>query len=183
MNITISINEVLRDILGRIQFIYEKYYKEVKSDVITPNLMKYVHFEDEDELLAFLYDESPMEIFGQAKESENNVITHMVELYKKMPNDYKLTLVSDDFGRAKSSTLWFLAKYGCCCDEIKFYNINKINEVWSTTDVFITSDTNIGELRPPEKKLILIDRIYNKDIECNSRIKNLKEIESFEDIN
>lgn len=95
MNVSISINEGLRDILGRFQVIYEKYYEEVKSDVITPDLMKYVHFSGDTELYEFLYEEAPMEIFGQAKESENNVIRHLVELYKKMPSDYKLTLISE----------------------------------------------------------------------------------------
>ena len=170
MNITISINEVLRDILGRFQLVYERYYEKVKEDVITPDLMKYIHFSADTQLIDFLYEEAPMEIFGQAKEIENNIITHLVELYKQMPGDYKLILATDDFGRAKSSTLWFLAKYGCCCDEIKFY------------DIFITSDNDIIKSKPENKKLIIVDRTYNKEMKCDTRINNLKEIESFENL-
>ena len=60
MVISISINGVLRDVLSRFQEIYEKYYdEEVKSEVTTPNLMEYVHFKTDDELLDFLYEESP----------------------------------------------------------------------------------------------------------------------------
>ena len=119
MVISISINGVLRDVLSRFQEIYEKYYdEEVKSEVTTPNLMEYVHFKTDDELLDFLYEESPMEIFGQAKEISQNVIQHLMKLYKEMPEGYRLRIVGDDLGRGKSSTLWFLAKYGCVCDDM-----------------------------------------------------------------
>ena len=73
MIISVSINGVIRDVLGRFEEIYEKYEgKKVISPVITPNLMEYVDFKDEDELLDFLYNDATMEIFGQAKEIENN---------------------------------------------------------------------------------------------------------------
>ena len=95
MNITININEVLRNVLSRFEEIYEKYHdKKVKSEIITPNLLDYVDFEGDEELFTFLYEEAPMEIFGQAKEVENNTISHLVELYKGMPQGYKLRLAS-----------------------------------------------------------------------------------------
>ena len=75
--------------------IYEKYQgKEVTSPVTTTDLMKYVEFKDEDELLEFLYNDATMEIFGQAKEIELNIISHLVDLYKEMPVGYKLRVVS-----------------------------------------------------------------------------------------
>lgn len=52
MNITISINEVLRDVLGKFQNVYEKYHNtELENDIITPNLLDYVDFKTQDELL------------------------------------------------------------------------------------------------------------------------------------
>ena len=85
-------------------------------------------------------------------------------------------------GRAKSSTLWFLAKYGCSCDEIAFYNSLTVNEMWKKTDVFITSDLDIIESKPKNKELIIVDKVYNKNLDCNLRIKTIKDIESFENI-
>jgi len=181
MIISVNINGVLRDILTRFQEIYEKYHDtEVKSEVVTPDLMKYVHFESNDELIDFLYEESPMEVFGQAKESCQNVVQHLMKLYREMPDGYRLRIVSDDLGRGKSSTLWFLAKYGCVCDEIMFYNSLTIDRLWENTDLFITCDTDIIEAKPDGKKLIIVDKIYNKDMGCDKRINNLKEIESLE---
>ena len=183
MIISVSINGVLRDILSRFENIYNKYHKEgVSSEVITPDLIKYTHFESHKELFEFMYDDSPMEIFGQSKEMEQNVITHLTSLYKSMPKDYKLRVVGDDLGRAKSSTLWFLAKYGTSCDEISFYNSKTINEMWEKTDVFITSDIDVIESKPEGKELIIVNRLYNDGHECDMRIDSLKQIKSFEEI-
>ena len=181
MKISISINGVLRDVLERFQIVYEKYYQEVKSDVICNDLLKYVHFESTEDLSAFLYEEAPMEIFGQAKEKEHNVIQHLVELYKSMPLDYKLRVVSDDFGKSRASTLWFLAKYGCCCDEIRFYTIEEIEELWEDTDLFITNDVNILESKPINKKVIFIGE-DNNNTNINLIKNSLRDVESFEEI-
>tara|TARA_R110002051_G_scaffold241753_2_gene302190 strand:+ start:1701 stop:2273 length:573 start_codon:yes stop_codon:yes gene_type:complete len=183
MVISININGVIRDVLSKFEQVYEKYTdREVLSPVITPNLMEYVEFSDDNELLEFLYDEAPMEIFGQAKEIENNVISHIGELYKEMPDNYILRMVSDDFGRAKPATLWFLAKYGLVCDEIIFYTTKTIDSVWEKTDLFITSDTDIIKSKPKDKKLVVIDKCYNEDMVGDLRIKSIKEIKSFKDV-
>jgi len=183
MNITININEVLRDVLARFGEIYEKYHdKKISAEIITPNLLDYVDFDNEEDLFKFLYEEAPMEIFGQAKEVEHNVISHLVELYKNMPKGYRLRLVSDDFGKSKASTLWFLAKYGVVVDEIIFYKLNQIDYIWSLTDVFITADMDIIERKPEDKKIIIIDKPYTTSLDCDLRINTLKDLETFEDI-
>tara|TARA_R110000737_G_scaffold78955_2_gene110704 strand:- start:499 stop:1077 length:579 start_codon:yes stop_codon:yes gene_type:complete len=177
MKISVSINGVLRDVLLKFQQVYEKYEdRETKSDVITPNLMEYTHFKNEEELYNFLYQEAPMEIFGQAKETILNVIAHLVELYKDMPPDYKLSIVTDDLGKSKSATLWFLAKYGLVCDEILFYNVKTLDGIWEGTDVFITSDIDVITTKPDNKKLIVVDQVYNNSYDCDLRITNLKEL-------
>ena len=126
--------------------------------------MEYVDFKDEDELLDFLYNDATMEIFGQAKEIENSVISHLVELYKGAPDNYVLRIVSDELGKSKPSTLWFLAKYGLVCDEIIFYTKTTVGELWENTDVFITADIDIIE-----------------NMVSDLRIKSIKEINSFKD--
>tara|TARA_Y100001938_G_C8050904_1_gene411629 strand:- start:597 stop:1163 length:567 start_codon:yes stop_codon:yes gene_type:complete len=183
MIISVSINGVLRDILSRFESVYNKYHEDgVSSEVITPNLLDYTHFKSHEELFKFIYEESPMEIFGQAKEMEQHVITHLTKLYTSMPKNYKLRVVGDDLGRAKSSTLWFLAKYGTACDEISFYNSKMVDEMWKKTDVFITSEVDIIESKPEGKELIIVNRLYNENYECDMRIDSLKQIKSFKEI-
>ena len=183
MIISVTINDVLRDVLSRFEDVYNKYHEEgVKETVMTPDLLGYTHFETPEDLYEFMYEESPMEIFGQAKEVSVNVMTHLTSLYKGMPKGYKLRIVGDDLGRAKSSTLWFLAKYGCSCDEISFYNVETVDEIWERTDLFITADLDIIGAKPKNKELIIVDKVYNKDLLCNLRIKTIKDIESFKNI-
>ena len=179
MIISVSINTVLRDVLSKFEQLYEKYEdREVKSPVITPNSIDYTHFEKPEDLYDFLYTEAPMEIFGQATETITNIVSHLVELYKDMPSDYKLRVVSDDLGKAKSATLWFLAKYGLVCDEIVFYNTKSVVGLWESTDIFITSDVDVIKTKPKDKKLIVIDHIYNSSYDCDLRIDSLKELDS-----
>ena len=183
MIISISINEVLRSVLEKFELVYEKYYDvEVKSPVTTPDLMSYVHFETDDELLGFLYSEASMEVFGHAKETTNNVMSHLVELYKSMPSDYKLRIVSDDLGKAKPATLWFLAKYGCSMDELIFYTTETIDYVWDTTDIFITSDMDVIASKPKNKTLVTISKEYNDNGVSDLTIDSIKEIDSFKNI-
>lgn len=183
MIISVTINDVLRDILARFEDVYNKYHEDgVTSSVKTPDLLKYTHFKTSEELYEFMYEESPMEIFGQAKEVEINVMTHLKNLYKEMPKNYRLRIVGDDLGRAKSSTLWFLAKYGCSCDEVSFYSTETLDEMWQKTDLFITADVDIIKSKPKNKELIIVDKVYNEDLICNLRIKTIKDIESFRNI-
>ena len=183
MIISVTINDVLRDILARFEDVYNKYHEDgVTSTVKTPDLLKYTHFKTSEELYEFMYEESPMEIFGQAKEVEINVMTHLKNLYKEMPKNYRLRIVGDDLGRAKSSTLWFLAKYGCSCDEVSFYSTETLDEMWQKTDLFITADVDIIKSKPKNKELIIVDKVYNEDLICNLRIKTIKDIESFRNI-
>ena len=40
----------------------------------------------------------------------------------------------------------------CCCDEIKFYNINTMETIWDYSDVVITADKEIISCKPENKK-------------------------------
>ena len=184
MKVSITINGVLRNVFSKFEEVYEKYQgKEVISPITHPNLLEFTEFKDSEELLDFLYSEAPMEVFGQAREEEHNIISHLCELYKEMPSNYRLRIVSDELGKAKSATLWFLAKYGVLCDEIIFYSTSDIKKLWKETDLFITEDKDIIKTKPKNKKLIIIDKSYNKDDDCDLRINNIKELKDFESIN
>ena len=99
-----------------------------------------------------------------------------------MPVGYKLKIVSDDLGKSKAATLWFLSKYGLVCDEIIFYTSDTLDELWGVTDIFITSDTDIITSKPENKKLIVVDKCYNQDMVCDLRLNTIKEIKSLENV-
>ena len=50
--------------------------------------------------------------------------------------------------------------------------------LWEDTDVFITSDIDVIESKPKDKKLIIIDQSYNTSYDCDLRINNIKELDS-----
>lgn len=66
----------------------------------------------------FLLD-NVLEIFGHAKERENNIISFLNEVQRNS-KDLQFTLFTRTKGKAKPATLFFLSKYGCEIDNIMF---------------------------------------------------------------
>lgn len=156
MKIGIGINGIVRDLLGKVKVVYEKYYgKKIEEDLTYDNLIELLNFKNFDELAEFLYVEAPMEIFGHAKESENNIIR---ELNKLQSDNHELefTLISDDISRAIPATLWFLAKYGSQIKNIKFYKRDDVDNLWDYFDLIFTDDKSIFNSKPKEKSVYTI---------------------------
>ena len=65
-------------------------------------------------------------------------------------------------------------------DEIVFYSIKNLDYVWSLTDIFITSDVDIIESKPKDKKLVILNKIYNESFSGDLKIDSLKDVVSFE---
>ena len=157
MKIAISINGILRDLLGKIKKVHKKYYdSDVEEDLNYDNIKELLNFKDQDELLEFLYREAPMEIFGHATEIKNNFIRSLNEL-AGINKDYTFTLISDEVGRGIPATFWFLAKYGCTIKNIKFYNIRQVNNLWDEFDLIFTNDEPIIKSKPVDKQLYTLN--------------------------
>jgi|TARA_R110000822_G_scaffold67703_8_gene164715 hypothetical protein len=158
MNIAISINGILRDLLGKIKKVHKKYYdSDVEEDLNYDNIKELLNFKDQDELLEFLYREAPMEIFGHATEIKNNFIRSLNEL-AGINKDYTFTLISDEVGRGISATFWFLAKYGCSIKNIKFYNMSEVEDLWGEFDLIFTNDEPIIKSKPEGKLLYTLNK-------------------------
>ena len=86
MIITVSINGVLRDVLSKFEQIYEKYQgKEVTSPVITPDLMKYVDFKDNDELFnnGIIVEKKELHKIRKAYQKRNKLYINGIKINKK----------------------------------------------------------------------------------------------------
>ena len=157
MKIAISINGILRDLLGKIKKVHKKYYdSDVEEDLNYDNIKELLNFKDQDELLEFLYREAPMEIFGHATEIKNNFIRSLNELVG-VNKDYTFTLISDEVGRGIPATFWFLAKYGCTIKNIKFYNMSEVEDLWGEFDLIFTNDEPIIKSKPVDKQLYTLN--------------------------
>jgi hypothetical protein len=190
MRIAIEINGVLRNTINKIEQTYQKYYID-KTDGIEDEIFSYgmslpvtsltlqnhFKFQDDDELFSFLYEEFPMEIFGHSQSSEYSTFTDLNELYVNLRDNHELLIVSDEIGRSKPASLFFLSKFGCLLEKVKFYSNSTINSMWSEIDVLLTSNPTLLLEHPSDKILIKFETEYNKEINTIHSITSIKELE------
>jgi hypothetical protein len=190
MRIGIEINGVLRDTLKKIQQEYEKWYidnpfKEetefeykIISDLNSLDITKHLSFKNEDELYDFLYKEHTMEIFGHAGSVEMSSMNDLNDFYMDIRDNHDIVIVSDEIGKSKPASLFFLSKFGCLVESVKFYSEITINSLWDSIDILLTANPNLLLNYPKDKKVIKYETTYNMDIECEHTIKNLKDLKN-----
>jgi hypothetical protein len=208
MRIGIEINGVLRDTIGKFTQIYEKHMIEEKehdgktfeldisgntnelvskeefeykilSDVTSLNLMDHFRFDDEDDLYSFMYEDFAMQIFGHAGSTETFTFNDLNEIYHNYRDKNELLIVSDEIGKSKPASLFFLSKFGCLLEKIKFYSNFTINSMWDEIDVLLTSNPQLILEKPKDKIVVKYNTTYNKNVEADYEIEKLKE---FDDI-
>jgi hypothetical protein len=191
MRIGIEINGVLRDTLGKIEQTYQKFLID-KTDGIEDNesfeykmtypinsltLNEHFSFPDDDELYSFLYEEFAMEIFGHAQSSEYNTFIDLNEIYISLRDNHDLLIVSDEIGKSKPASLFFLSKFGCQLEKVKFYSNSTINSMWNEIDVLLTANPSLLLDYPSDKTLIKYNTDYNKNVTSEYEINKIKKLE------
>ena len=190
MRIGIELNGVLRDTLKKIQQEYEKWYidnpfKEetdfeykVLSDLNSLEISNHLKFKDDDELYNFLYKEHTMEIFGHAGSVENSSMMDFNEFYTDMRDEHEILIVSDEIGKSKPASLFFISKFGCLVENVKFYSEVTINSLWDSIDILLTANPKLLLNHRDKVTVIKYETFYNKDIKIEHSItlfKKLKE--------
>ena len=193
MRIGIELNGVLRDTLKKIQQEYEKWYLnnpfrdeneeddfkyEVLSELTTLNISNHLKFRSEDELYDFLYKEHTMEIFGHAGSVEPSGLVELNEFYLDMRESHDIIVVSDEIGKSKPASLFFISKFGCLVETVKFYSESTINSLWDSVDILLTANPKLLLNHPKNKMVIKFNTIYNEDIESDFNISSLKELKT-----
>ena len=194
MRIGIEINGVLRDTLKKVQQEYEKWYlnenlKELKlieddpeierkiiSDVTSLELSKHLSFKNDDEVYDFLYKEHTMEIFGHAGSVEYSSMNDLNDFYFEIRENHDILIVSDEIGKSKPASLFFLAKFGCLIETVKFYSEITINSMWDSVDVLLTANPTLLLTHPTNKLVIKFNTEYNSHIESEYSISSIKEL-------
>lgn len=191
MRIGIEVNGVLRNTLGKIEQTYQKfmidktegieYEDDFKYEIIYPiedlEIKKHFNFRDDDEMYSFLYEEFPMEIFGHSQSSEYTTFNDLNEIYLNLRDNHELLIVSDEIGKSKPATLFFLSKFGCLVEKIKFYSNITMNSMWNEVDVLLTSNPSLLLECPKDKIVIKFETEYNKNIDSLYTIRSVKEFE------
>jgi hypothetical protein len=189
MKIGVELNGVLRNTLNKIQQEYEKWYIEnpfkeesefdykVISDLTTLKIIEHLSFKDDDELYNFLYKEHTMEIFGHAGSVENSSMMDFNDFYLNMRDEHDILIVSDEMGKSKPASLFFISKFGCLVETVKFYSETTINSMWDSVDVLLTANPQLLLNHPEGKIVIKYNTSYNSDINTEHSISKLKEFE------
>ena len=204
--IGIEINGVLRDTISKFTQLYEKHMIEEKDDdsktfeidlsgnteeltlseefeyeilseVTSLNLMDHFKFNDEDELYKFTYEDFGMQIFGHAGSTETFTFNDLNEIYLKYRGNNELLIVSDEMGKSKPASLFFLSKFGCQLEKVKFYSNSTINSMWNEIDILLTANPNLLLEKPKDKIVVKYNTIYNKNVDCEYEINSLKEFD------
>jgi len=191
MRIGVELNGVLRDTLKKIQQEYEKWYLnnpfkeetgeedfeyEVISDLTSLDISKHLKFKNEDELYDFLYKEHTMEIFGHAGSVEPSGLLELNEFYLDMRELHDIIVVSDEIGKSKPASLFFISKFGCLVESVKFYSESTINSLWDSVDILLTANPKLLLNHPKNKIVIKFNTIYNQNVESDFHISSLKEL-------
>jgi hypothetical protein len=190
MKIGIEVNGVLRDTVLKIQQVYEKWYIEnpllekkegdfeygIISDITSLNLSEHLKFQNEDEVYDFLYTEHCMEIFGHAPSVEMGTFVDFNDFYVENRDNHEILIVSDEIGKSKPATLFFLSKFGCQVEKVKFYSKITLDSLWDEVDVLLTANPDLLLSHPENKKVIKFESVYNKQIQSEITIKELKEL-------
>ncbi len=190
MRIAFEVNGVLRDTIKKLESTYEKYLidelevgeegdqfqYEIVRPINTEVIKDHFKFQSEDELYEFIYIENPMTIFGHAPSTEMNTFQVLNQIYKELRNEDQIIIVSDEIGRSKPSTLFFLSKFGCEIEEILFYNDKTIDRIFKDVDVLVTCNTALlSEYKKWIPHIVLFSNEQNSSYDYDKRIYSLEE--------
>jgi hypothetical protein len=190
MRIGIEINGVLRNTIDKVEKTYQKFmiditdgiegddsFKyEIKKPIDSLNLKEHFTFPEEKDFFSFLYEEFPMEIFGHAQSLEYSTFNDLNDFYLDYRDNLDILIVSDEIGKSKPASLFFLSKFGCLIEKIKFYNNLTIKSMWNEIDILLTSNPDLLLNYPTNKIIIKYNTDYNKDIKSEHEISSIKEL-------
>lgn len=159
------------------ELLPEPFKYEILSEVSSLDLKNHFSFQNEEELYSFMYEEYTMELFGHAPSTEMNTFNILNELYYNLRDNYDLLILSDEIGKSKPASLFFLAKFGCLLEKVIFYSQTTKNNIWNEVDILLTANPTLLLEKPDDKTVIKFNTNYNKQIESQYEISSLSEFD------
>jgi hypothetical protein len=153
-------------------------YKIIDNTISSLDLLKHFSFQNKEELYSFMYEEYTMELFGHAPSTEMTTFNMLNDLYYELRDEYDLSIVSDEIGRSKPATLFFLSKFGCLLEKVFFYSETTKNDMWNNVDILLTSNPTLLLEKPKDKIVVKFNTTYNKQIESDYEITSLSEFKN-----
>jgi hypothetical protein len=95
-----------------------------------------------------------------------------------MREEHDILIVSDEIGKSKPASLFFISKFGCLVETVKFYSESTINSLWDSIDILLTANPNLLLNHPKNKIVIKFNTTYNENIDTEHNISSLKELKT-----
>lgn len=167
------------DISGNTEEISEIVPFEYKINLPVDSLEISNHFifQNKEEEYSFLFEDYVMEIFGHSPSSEYTTFNDLNDVYVNLRDKHDFIVVSDEIGKSKPASLFFLSKFGCQLEKVVFYSNYTINSMWNEIDILLTSNPSLLLEHPSDKLVIKFETEYNKKIESIHTITTMKEFE------
>ncbi len=150
---------------------------EILSEVNSLDLDKHFSFQSKEELYSFMYEDYTMELFGHSPSTETMTFNYLNDLYLNLRENNDIIIFSDEIGKSKPSSLFFLSKFGCLVEKIFFYSNQTKNTIWDNVDILLTSNPDLLLNQPSNKIVIKFETDYNKQINSKYTITSLSEFE------
>jgi hypothetical protein len=151
---------------------------EIKGDVESLNLMDYFAFQSDEEYYTFMYEEFAMGIFGHASSTEMTSFNYLNDFYTKNREKHDIYIISDEIGKSKPATLFFLSKFGCLIEKIIFYSEQTKDKTLNEFDLIVTSNPEILINYKNRIELVKFETVYNKNINRPNTIITLKDLDT-----
>ena len=177
-NNTFSVQTYNVDLSGNTESIdleEDNFVYEILSEVTSLELDKHFSFKNKDELFSFMYEEYTMELFGHSPSTEISSFNTLNDLYLELRDKYNFLIVSNEIGKSKPASLFFLSKFGCLIEKILFYSEITKNDMWNEIDVLLTADPSLLLNKVDGKIVVKYNTNYNKHINSEHEISNLSE--------
>ena len=149
---------------------------KVLSPVTSLDLGSHFSFPSKDDLYSFMYEEYTMELFGHAPSTEMLSFNLLNDIYYNLRDTYDLMIVSDEIGRSKPSSLFFLSKFGCLVEKVFFYSEITKNDMLGEVDILLTANPSLLLEKHDDKIVIKFETTYNKHIDSEYTILSLSEL-------
>jgi hypothetical protein len=140
--------------------------------------MEHLKFPSKDDLYNFLYQEHTMEIFGHAGSVEPNGLLDLNSIYLDLRDKHEFIIVSDEIGKSKPASLFFISKFGSLIEHVLFYSEITMDNLWSNVDILVTANPKLLLNHPQNKTLIKYETSYNSDTQIIHQIKSIKDLKN-----
>lgn len=155
----------------------ESFEYKIISPVTSLNLENHFSFQNDEEYYSFMYEDYCMELFGHSPSTEMTTFNDLNEIYINNRKRWDFMVLSDEIGKSKPATLFFLSKFGCELEKILFYSNSTFSTIWDEFDVLLTANPNLLLNHPQNKTIIKFNTDYNKDINKYHSLNKIKELE------